>query len=77
MLYSRKVWVSILALCGVLLAHYSGLPIEVQGSILAVGVALIGSIAWEDAAAKSAPKTISAGAVETLNVTPAEPDKAP
>lgn len=70
MLYSRKTWWAILTLVGVLLAHYSNLPNEVIGSILAVGAAMIGSIAWEDAAEKSAPTNIAAGGDATVTTNP-------
>lgn len=66
--YSRKTWWALLSLVGVLLAHYSGLPTEVQASILALGVAMIGSIAWEDSAEKGAKTTMMAGSVESMNV---------
>lgn len=71
-LLSRKTWWAVLSLVGVLLAHYSGLPTEVQASILALGVAMIGSIAWEDSAAKGASVMVQAdrvGEVGTTNTT--------
>jgi hypothetical protein len=74
MFYSRKTWWALLALGATLLAHYSGLPAQVQASIIAVGVAMIGSIAWEDAAEKSAATTVTAGGdASVTNVTPDAP----
>lgn len=70
--YSRKTWWAILSLAAVLLAHYSGLPTEVQAGIIAVGIAMIGSIAWEDSAEKGRPTTVTAGGdASVTNVNPA------
>ncbi len=47
---SRKFWLSLVSLISVLLAHYTGLPVEVQQAIVAVFGVLVASIAFEDAA---------------------------
>ena len=69
MLYSRKVWIAIVGLLALVLSEYTTLSVAVQGGIVAVMIALIGSIAWEDAAEKSAPTTINAGTVDSVNTT--------
>lgn len=48
LLASRKFWLSLVSLAAVLLAHYSGLPVEVQASIVAVFSTLVLAIAHED-----------------------------
>lgn len=48
LLQSRKFWLSVVSLAGVLLAHYSGLPAEVQAAIVAVFSTLVLAIAHED-----------------------------
>jgi hypothetical protein len=66
MLYSRKVWVSIIGLVAVALADYSGLSLEMRQQIIMVCLTLVGSMALEDAAEKSAPTTVTAGGDATV-----------
>ena len=56
LLKSRKVALAIVGIAGVLLAHYSGLPSDVQLSIVGLLGAVILGIAHEDSGAKSAKK---------------------
>lgn len=71
---SRKFWVAVLSLGGVLLAEYSGLPTHVQAAIVGVGAALIASIMGEDIAEKAAPRSMPLAAPEhfTAEFTEAE-----
>lgn len=54
LLKSRKVALAVVGLASVLLAHYSGLPAEVQGAIVALFGAVILGIAHEDSGEKAA-----------------------
>lgn len=47
-LRSRKVWVAFLSLITVILGTYLKVDQVVLNSVTALGMALIGSIAWED-----------------------------
>jgi hypothetical protein len=53
LIHSRKVALAVVGLIGVLLAHYSGLPNDVQASIVALIAAVILGIAVEDHGTKS------------------------
>ena len=55
LLRSRKVLIAAVGLVGVVLAEYSGLPLEVQVAIVALCYALIDGISKEDAALKANP----------------------
>jgi hypothetical protein len=53
LLKSRKVALAVVGLASVLLAHYSGLPSDVQAAIVALFGAVILGIAAEDSAEKA------------------------
>lgn len=53
LLRSRKVLLAAFGVVQTLAAHYLDIPIEVWASIDALVVAVIGAIAYEDAAEKS------------------------
>jgi hypothetical protein len=65
---SAKFQTAIIGFIGVLLAHYSGLPGDVQLAAIGLAAAVIGGIAYEDGQAKSAPTQ-----TQSVNVLP--PDK--
>lgn len=69
LLRSRKVFVALITLLAVALAEYTQLSLDMQRSIIAVGLALMGTIAWEDSAEKSRPTTIAAGGDATVTNT--------
>jgi len=52
LLRSRKVWVAAGGLATTVAAHFFSVPAEIWMAIDAFGLALIGAIAWEDAAEK-------------------------
>ncbi|MBE2202544.1 MAG: hypothetical protein IAE79_28290 [Anaerolinea sp.] len=51
---SRKFWLAVFAVVQVLVLHYLDVPDEVWQSIAALVMVLIGAIAYEDGAEKSA-----------------------
>lgn len=54
LLKSRKFWLAVFALVQTVVLHYVDVPKDIWMSIDGVVVVLIASIAWEDAAEKSA-----------------------
>ena len=56
LLYSRKFWLTVWALLQTVAAHYLNIPQDVWVAMDAVILALIASIALEDAAAKASGK---------------------
>jgi hypothetical protein len=53
LLKSRKFWIAIIAVVQTILLDGLGVSMEIWGIIDGIAAVLIGSIAWEDAAAKS------------------------
>lgn len=54
LLKSRKFWLAVFALVQTVVLHYVDVPKDIWMSIDGVVAVLIASIAWEDAAEKSA-----------------------
>ena len=64
---SRKVALAVVGLASVLLAHYSGLPTDVQAAIVALFAAVILGVAHEDAGEKAAEASILRRRLEQID----------
>ena len=58
LLYSRKFWIAVFGVVQALVLHYLSIPDEVWQSIAALAMALIASIAIEDAGEKASRRII-------------------